>query len=1264
MDFSELNNALGIENGTLKTDQITIASNTLTSNLGSLLAYCYDNQPLVIRRAEFVSADADNNRVTIKGQSTFLNVAQLETEAHFSIDTQGQVQLFLKYALIGNEPLPNRWKFSTSFPNLPKVPDQNEAAYFDRATQGIIQSMIVPLDGLILFNSFFVVVSQPQKEPALGVDLQWGINFVGYLRPQGYLAIIETLFAHTAQLTVFGTIRRPRPTETPQQLALQYASSLERFQYPWSVVDDFPNGLPGILLQVALDIDYTIINDKLKFRGETLYLYTPLDDSWLLLNTNPNFVPIQAYVGSIELSGTGITVDVVSPIQIGVDELTIIGTFEGVSLHNLSQLVGLTGTGESPLQQLPTEIQNLGDQFGKLELINTRVDIEYATITSVNVSYISFTIGMPELKWHVWDEHFVIDNIYCAFDILYPLSTITDPDIGRDLRVVVYGRLEIEQVPFAVYASNQDGFTVYAEMAEKQTLPLKKIMEIYAPGVPPPSDLTINIFRVGIAPQKAYSMALAMAQEPEPWVLPIGPSSLTIADVAISFVYPKGGPIQGSVSGIAEFGNFARLSIVYDLPGDIIIRGGVPEITLSQMVSRLCNESIEFPGGFDLTFLNSSVLIQKQNSNLVFQFATTLEGFGSLAFEARKIPSGWGFAFGLAISTGEMSKLQGLGDFVSIFEEWFPFRQMVLIISSFKDSAYQFPNFQQFDNRALSQSTKITLPAAVQGIDRGFYFYGKLIFDRKNKILAALIDLLKIPEGTELDLMMAYLIDQKRFQLGVSLVTYLTPSQTSTSDYVRTRLVGTLFADIGGGDGLQFGLSATLKTLIQGTEVDFNVTLATVSSGFFVSGTMDTKRPIDFGPFQLADVAIELGISYSTLLPSFGFAASLEVEGLFHSSIAVLIDTTKPSQSMAAGSLSDLTLQKIVDKLVGEPDDVPTWLNDVLAEVSISGPEEGAFSIPVPTAVIMATALNEFDGPLIAQTFQTYGKLSVFPSSSEDLTIFRDDNGRQWYVTSLTGAGESSLIEHYQLHQNEQTGEIDVTREAQFYCVLDPAGSWIGKFYYGPGIKISGVLEFLLLKVEVDVEINQNRGIKIDAHMDPIVLLHKQFFSITQLDDLTQGPYLSLLTYQNGTTEPHFHVDGQITLLGQGFGIKVNITKEGLDFRIERSVFGVVTFTLYGTVDDPENFSIGGSISVDFSDSPVEILGLDKVVNEIADANVEIGVRNGTPFATASFHVLGEGVEINFEIEDGFTKVEELFREGIEAAFKKCALTTATLGLM
>ena len=55
MKYSELQNALGIKDSSVKNNQIQISSRTLTENIGELIEYCYDNQTVVIDNVKVVS---------------------------------------------------------------------------------------------------------------------------------------------------------------------------------------------------------------------------------------------------------------------------------------------------------------------------------------------------------------------------------------------------------------------------------------------------------------------------------------------------------------------------------------------------------------------------------------------------------------------------------------------------------------------------------------------------------------------------------------------------------------------------------------------------------------------------------------------------------------------------------------------------------------------------------------------------------------------------------------------------------------------------------------------------------------------------------------------------------------------------------------------------------------------------------------------------------------------------------------------------------
>ena len=132
MKFTDLETSLGIKGDTLTKKQINISTNSLTKNINDVLKYCYNDTSIVISSATLTSHDVDSNTIVISGISNFLNVKNLNTQATFTLDNKGLVQILVKYTLIEGEPQTNSWSFSTSFPKLPQVPDGESPAYFDR----------------------------------------------------------------------------------------------------------------------------------------------------------------------------------------------------------------------------------------------------------------------------------------------------------------------------------------------------------------------------------------------------------------------------------------------------------------------------------------------------------------------------------------------------------------------------------------------------------------------------------------------------------------------------------------------------------------------------------------------------------------------------------------------------------------------------------------------------------------------------------------------------------------------------------------------------------------------------------------------------------------------------------------------------------------------------------------------------------------------------------------------------------------------------
>lgn len=1178
MNFQELKNALKVTAG-----KLTIHRDTLTPNIRDLLDQCYAGQPIVITGAGPGPGDGENDTIVIQGQSTFLNVQNLPVVASFSLDPSGNVQLWLKYSLLGPNPGPNDWRFSRSFPKLPQVMDWNKT-YDDPTT--------IPLDELFLFNAYYIVTSRNQMEPEFQVELQPGINFVSRMKPTGIIGVVESIFGRSEPLTLYGTIQLPLPG--------QITPPLGPFKYPW----DSDNPVPGIMLQASLGVNWDI--GALKFQKTVFRIYTPVTTDWF--RSNPTYPPFIYYTGSLSIPSADIEVDMGIPVEIGGNELLLLGNFHGVSIGKLAGLLDIAGTSDL-ISQMPDEIKQAGDALGKLELTHASIDMVFDK-TNCGILGVSLTIGMPELNWKIWKDHFEIHNIFCRFDIDFGDNLNVIPKVNRPISgkskitVTVYGTLEIETVPCNVYASSAQGFTVYAELAEKQTIPLKQLMQTYVPGIPAPSDLTINVLRASVSAFKSYSMALAMANKPNPWVIPIGPTDLIVSDVTLFFTYQ--GSIAGSFGGTIALGDFASMSIRYDIPGDILIRAMLPDVSLMQLVGLLTNQKVVLPGDFDIRFTDSSVLMKKQNQNYLFQLATEVNQFGSLAFQIQNIAGKWGFAAGFDLSLGKPSALSGLS-FLEFFEEFFALRKFMLVVSSFDNPGFQFPDLAAFQNPAIS-AKKISLPAQAEGVVAGLNVYAEWVINTADKQQNLLMKLLGLDPV-----------------LGITLQVSENPARNSRL-YVSysTTLCGLpMNCKFGGqiSDGsIGLFLTGTVTVNIQGHPQSFDVTLLFVENGAFISADMKGPTAIDFEVFKLSNLALEAGVTWEGI-PSLGVAGTIDVDK-FESSIAVFFDSAEPQKSMVAGALCDLNLKDILDTLTG--DIIPSEIDAVLEKVSISGTH--SFEIDAS----LADDLDNLRLDRVSAAFQNEGKVSI-PSQASQTLLVVNTPGSLWYLTDLF------TMKHYQLKRNG--ARICVSLEAQIYCA--PQDTNIGTIRFQQGFFINGHLEFFGFNLTATIEISINKGIAVDAAMDRIVIGNENLFSITAKKG-PGGPVVNIATFTQPDQQneafrpPHFFIDGQLKILGLSESVYVNVTKNGLEFDLKNHMNPLLSYELHGSFDSLTKMNVGGSVKAGIPKIDLGPLGKINLETGVGGA-LDIGVNGDDIYARikAGFALAGERFtlpDINLDI--------------------------------
>ncbi|MFN8491635.1 MAG: hypothetical protein U0350_28815 [Caldilineaceae bacterium] len=1154
MTYQELRAALQINN-----QQVTITGGALTPNISDLLRNCYANQPLILSAAEPGPGDDIDETVVITGKSSFLNIADLVVQARFSLDTQGEVQATLKYTLIGDLSRANDWKFSRSFPDLPTL--------FNFQDGGLRS----PLDDLRLFNTYFVVTTYAHQESEFQIGLTSGINFVSKLTPSGILGILESTLGQTNPLILYGTIHLPKPTDV--------TLPLKPFQYPW----DGSCTAPGIHLQAVLGVDIRLQQMVL---NQTIFrMYSPLSTAWL--TTNQTFTPLLAYTGLLTIPSAAISVQMTALMLPGSSDLEFIGNFQGVTVKNLANLLDIAGpsnlntTLPAPIK---SQIESLGDTLSDLALTYAAVELELDQ-SGMAILGTSFIIELP-LHWAVWDDPQILVSKLDAY------FAIDDPFHSPVFSVLLMGDCEIEGVPVKICAGDVGGFTVYAELGEAQTIPLKKLMATYAPDVPAPSDLTVDRLTVTLSPANYYAMSAALAQKPQPWVIEVGPKNLTISDVNLAFAKQKGGALSGSFGGTIAFADDVALVARYDIPGDIIIRGDFPQVKLSQLLDKICDQRLDLPSKFDIDFVNSSVLMQKQGANYCFQFGTQVEGVGSFAFQAQRAEAGWGFALGLDVSHGKASTIAGLEE-LQRFEEFFALQKLLLVVSSLDDPGFTFPDLAAFNNPVIT-SKKLQLPASVNGVQKGFNLYAQTRLDG-NEQLKQLGQLLGVSPELVLDAALSVSVpptQNSRFAIGIE------------GKINNMLFQGSCGAGLQGGDFYLFGrgmLTTTLNTKTN-EKAQISGSLIVVPDGMFLSGTYQGP-PVQFDVVQLTNLALEVGIDWEGI-PSLGIAATIDIEK-FDSSVAIFFNSADPQKSLFAGSVSDLSLQDVVATLVGvipeaSGEDVKK-LEAVLAKVTIKG--TSTFTIPGE----LSEALDKRDLTKVAPAFQTNGGVKI-PTNINSVLLTVNQSGEMWSLTDKT----TPNLRHYQLRK--QGASIQVGLEAQIYCA--PEDTQIGDLpLFRQGFFINGKLEFFDFVAAGQVDINPNLGIAIDTQMDPLVVFSDYLLRIAGYNG-AGGPVLSLSTYTRTSLPlpppkpemekefkaPHFFLSGQIKLLEViAQDVFVDISANGLAFDLKRDLIPGTAFDIHGHIGGPRDFGAGGSVS----------LGLDVNLDFGALGRLAINVKGG-----------------------------------------------------
>ncbi|MEH7564166.1 hypothetical protein, partial [Priestia megaterium] len=577
----------------------------------------------------------------------------------------------------------------------------------------------------------------------------------------------------------------------------------------------------------------------------------------------------------------------------------------------------------------------------------------------------------------------------------------------------------------------------------------------------------------------------------------------------------------GEITGKAEINNDISLDIVYKLPGEFLLKVDYPSVNLETFIKKISGNQISFPPGFEVILPPSHAVIQFIDGNPSFHSVTEVEGLGLLIFSVLKQVN-WRFNVVWNLDVSQPSSIPGL-EAIAPLESLISISKVLMCVVS--------------DETDLADLSKMAKELATQ--------FGYEVFNIPNdhqnlepgmSILTGTPVVNNEPLQLLLDYFNVTTDSSNGFTLSVSLPDpsgnsklYIPfSSQIQEGTTVEGRIGGMLRGGL-----TQIFCTASVHTQIQGQPVQVDVESNVLPNGILISGTY--RGTINFNPLpiQLSNLSLVIGLSGQGV-PSFGFSGNIDIKNL-DSSIALFFNSTQPSQSMIAGSVSSLTLNDVTRLFIGES--LPDSLGQVLGSVGLKG--ISAFNMPTSALEI----LKSRDYQALSDIFSQHGNI-VLPQGNNQVLLVEVEEGSHWAITNLT------TMEHYSIFLRSDF--IDVQIQPQLYCA--PQETFIGSFKFPQGFHLDARINHLFFETQVRIVAEPNQGIAGKAEVDPIIISSPDFFSITGEDG--RGARLSFSTFpqinevEEGLRDPHLLLIGNIKLLGLDIlKAHILINPDGISFK-------------------------------------------------------------------------------------------------------------------
>lgn len=1107
----------------LKNDsgQININRQTLNGYWADWLSrYCFSQGECIEIDQVSVDIDEQKQQIQINGQSGYLQMPNLQTSARFWLDQDNQPQFEIHYALFDDHHTLQKWRFSDSFEGLPLKVSRQRVGLNDYAVSPF-------LDHLDFAQAAFVLSSSDQLTSRFDCPLSSGINFVGQLRPLGFLGVLQQMLPLDIKpVPIYGYINI-LANDTELELSGLNTNVSQIRLYPWEV-EDYP--VLGIHLMAKLPLAFSL--GKGQVEDTYVRFYSPTHEH--LSGPAHCFEALTAITARVTVPSAELAIDLVCDLNNDNPQLNFEGRFEGFSLANLSKLADICGPGGLEAG-LPDVFLQALKPLQSLQLSSLGFSLSWFN-NALCFEQISLGIEMADLSWDIWPKHIRVSDIGCQFLLHQPFSK------SREIEIRLWGKSIIEGADVDIQAVKRSGQFQFMTVISNTALPLKKLMKSFAPGLPAPANLSVSKLKLVASPGHFCQFIGSLAETPDSWTLNLGPTSLTISNVQFDLLIEKqddGYQSSGSFHGELNIGSNISIETSYTLPGEFMIRGSAQQLQFAELLSKLTGKSIKLPSGLDFTLTDASVMIKKGRSGLVLQLASNIEGFGYMAFEVKKVGGKWGAAAGISLDAG-----LGIGDVPGLsalkpIDKIALMQDFTLVISSYDGPQFRFPDMAAFANPALP-AANVQLPATAGGVIEGFNSYGKWQLDSSGKQGKLLRTLLGLDPTVAITLTISN-PPQKQSSLFTTIDTKL------NRNWPLKGQLGIAFNQ----GAPEFFAAATLEGKIAGRKCRFDLALSFVTSGAYFTGSM--LGSVKVGGVQLSNMVLMTSINYGGV-PSLGIAATIDV-GDISSSIALFFDSNNPAKSVFAGAISDISLADIAS-LFAKIKRLPDGFADVLENITISG--TGEFYLPKT----LATALDNLESETIIAAFNEHGGIKLL-GAGYDLLLVVKTVGQRWALTDL-----ADMMKHYSLTLTDQG--IRVTLDAQIYNV--PQATQIGSLTFDQGMLLNGKLSILDQSATCRIEISQNKGLLVAAQLEkPLIIYKKAFFRLAALDNSNtekegknkgeaktagKGVMVSIATMRQpkhpevAFRNPHIYLNGQLDMMGLTGVCYVSITSHGCFFKL------------------------------------------------------------------------------------------------------------------